>query len=55
MRAPKWGCGVLYDGVCKCNQALIIGFDDNDHAMRVLMRFIETISRRFINEDVIHN
>ena len=40
---------------CKCNQALIMSFGDNDHAIRELMRFIEIISRRFVYEDVIHN
>jgi len=32
-------------GDCKCNQALIVGFGDNDHMIRGLMRFIEMISR----------
>ena len=32
-------------GDWKCNQALIVGFDDNDHAIRGLMRFIEMTSR----------
>jgi hypothetical protein len=32
-------------GVCKCNQALFVGFDDNDHTIRGLMRFIEMTSR----------
>ena len=41
--------------ICKYNQALIVGFDDNDHAIRELMRFIEMTSRRLIKEDVIHN
>jgi hypothetical protein len=45
--------GVEY--VCKCNQALILGFGDNDHAIRGLMRFTEMTSRRFINEDVKRN
>jgi len=40
---------------CKCNQALIVDFGDNDHAIRGLMRFIEMTSKRFIKEDVIHN
>ena len=40
---------------CKCNQALIVGFGDNDHAIRELMRFIEMTRRRIIREDVIHN
>jgi hypothetical protein len=37
------------------NQALIMGFGDNDHTIRELMRFIEMTSKRFIKEDVIHN
>jgi hypothetical protein len=32
-----------------------VGFGDNDHAIRELMRFIEMTSRRIIREDVIHN
>ena len=32
-----------------------MGFGDNDHAIRELMRFIEMTSRRFIKEDVIQN
>ena len=39
----------------KCNQALIVGFGDNDHAIRELMKSIEMTSRRCIKEDVIHN
>ena len=35
----------------KCNQALIVGFGDNNHAIRELMRFIEMTSREFIFED----
>jgi hypothetical protein len=30
---------------CKCSQVLIIGFDDNDHTIRGLMRFIKMTSR----------
>jgi hypothetical protein len=30
---------------CKCNHALIVGFGDNDHMIRGLMRFIEMTSR----------
>jgi hypothetical protein len=30
---------------CKCNQALIVGFGDNDHTIRGLMRFIKMTSR----------
>jgi hypothetical protein len=30
---------------CKCNQDLIVGFGDNDHMIRGLMRFIEMTSR----------
>ena len=41
--------------ICKYNQALIMGFGDNDHVIRELMRFIEMTTRRFTNEDVIHN
>ena len=47
-QSQKWGNW-------KCNQALIVGFDDNDHAIRGLMRFIEMISREYIIEDVIQN
>jgi len=32
-----------------------MGFYDNNHAIRELMKFIEMISRRCIKEDVIHN
>ena len=32
-----------------------MGFDDNDHAIRELMRFIEMTSRESIIEDVIQN
>ena len=32
-----------------------MGFGDNDHAIRGLMRFIEMTSRKSIIEDVIHN
>ena len=35
----------------KCNQALFVGFGDNDLAIRELMRFIDVISRKFIFED----
>ena len=38
-----------------CNQALIVGFGDNDHAIRELMRFIEMTSREFIFEDATRN
>ena len=31
-----------------------MGFGDNDHANRELIRFIEMTSRRIIREDVIH-
>ena len=44
-----------FDRVWKCNQALIMGFGDNDHAIRKLMRFIEITSREFIFEDVTRN
>ena len=40
---------------CKCNQALIMGFGDNEQPIRELMRFIEMTSRRIIREDVVHN
>jgi hypothetical protein len=40
---------------CKCNQALIVGFGDSDHAIRELIRFIEMTSRRNIKKDVVHN
>ena len=39
----------------KCNQALIVGFGDNDHTIRELMSFIEMTSRESIIEDVIQN
>ena len=32
-----------------------MGFGDNDHAIRGLMRFIEMTSREYIIEDVIQN
>ena len=32
-----------------------MGFGDNDHAIRELMRFIEITSREFIFEDVTQN
>ena len=32
-----------------------MGFGDNDHVIRELMRFIEMISRRIIREDAIYN
>jgi hypothetical protein len=32
-----------------------VGFGDNDHAIRGLMRFIEMTSREFRIEDVVHN
>ena len=40
---------------CKCNHALIVGFDDNDHVIRELIRFIEMTSREFIFEDATQN
>jgi hypothetical protein len=36
---------------CKCNQALIVGFGDNDHMIRGLMSFIEMTSRYNKNDD----
>ena len=42
-------------GDWKCNQALIVGFGDNDLAIRELMRFIEMTSREFIFEDATRN
>ena len=44
----------IYD-TWKCNQALIVGFGDNDHTIKELMRFIEMTSREFIFEDVTQN
>jgi hypothetical protein len=41
---------VMYHN-CKCNQALFVGFDDNDHTIRGLMRFIEMTSKQNKNED----
>ena len=38
-------------GILKCNQAIIVGFGNNDHAIGELMRFIEKTSREFIFED----
>ena len=35
--------------------SLIVGFGDNDHAIRELMRFIEMISRDFMFEDATRN
>ena len=32
-----------------------MGFGDNDHTIKELMRFIEMTSRRIIREDVVHN
>ena len=32
-----------------------MGFGDNDHEIRELMRFIEMTSREYITEDVIQN
>ena len=32
-----------------------MGFDDNDHVIRELMRFIEMTSREFIFEDATRN
>ena len=40
---------------CKCNYALIVGFGDNDHAIRELIRFIEMTSRQFMFEDATQN
>lgn len=31
-------------GNCKCNEALIVGLGDNDHAIRGIMRFIKLVS-----------
>ena len=46
----------IYDNqLWKCNQVIIVGFDDNDHAIRELIRFIEMISREFIFEDATQN
>ena len=42
-------------GDWKCNQALIMGFVDNDHTIRELMRFIKMISRKLIFEDATQN
>ena len=39
----------------KCNQVLIIGFSDNDHTIRGLMRFIKITSSEYIIEDAIWN
>ena len=39
----------------KCNQALIVGFGDNDHAIRELMRFIKMTSGEFMYEDATRN
>ena len=39
----------------KCNQVLIVGFDDNDYTIRELMRFIEMASREFMFEDATRN
>ena len=36
-------------------QALIVGFGDNDHTIRELMRFIEMTSREFIFKDATRN
>ena len=33
------------------NQAIIMGFSDNDHAIKELMRFIKLTSRRYTHED----
>ena len=41
--------------ICKYNQALIMGFGDNDHVIRGLIRFIEMTSRESIIYDVIRN
>ena len=37
------------------NQALIVDFGENDHAIRELMRFIEMTSREFIFENATRN
>ena len=37
------------------NQALNMGFGDNDHGIRELMRFIEMTSREFIFKDATRN
>jgi len=42
-------------GDWKCNYVLIVGFDDNDHIIRGLIRFIEITSREQKIEDVIQN
>ena len=39
----------------KFNQALIVGFGDNDHAIRELMRFIKMTSRESIFDDATRN
>ena len=38
-------------GRLKVQSSLFVGFGDNDHTIRELMRFIEMISREFIFED----
>ena len=43
------------EGDWKCNQALILGFCDNDHAIRELIRFIEMTSRESMFEDDTQN
>ena len=48
-------CQIFGMAKCKCNYALIVGFGDNDHAIRELMRFIEMTSREFIFEDATRN
>ena len=37
------------------NQALIVGFGDNNYAIRELMRFIKMTSREFMFEDATRN
>ena len=44
-------CELVQKDYWKCNQAIIVGFGNNDHTIRGLMRFIEMISRESKNED----
>ena len=37
--------------MCKYNQYLIVGFGDNDHAIKELMRFIDMTSKKYTQED----
>ena len=48
-------CELVQKDYWKCNQALIVGFGDNDHAIRGLMRFIKMTSRESTVEDVRQN